>query len=1149
MNSAQQTQMQNMFITMFDMPAGGWLDIADDAITLGLTVEQIADALTTTEVFTAIYPSDDTFAADLLDSVMGDTAAADDKAALAVAIDDLLAAGWSKGQVVIALGDLLAVADVADATWGAAAQQFQNKVAVAEYYDTEGGASTDVAELQAFVDDVTDSAATLTEAYAEVDDALASPVEPSVPGDEFMLTSSTDMLDGTVNDDDFYAYIQQNSFAGGVSNSLSSADHLDGGAGTDSLYAELVPEFRGATAFNTNAVQPRTTSIENVTFEARDAGGYINNVTVDAKYMTDIDSIGSYMSDGDLVIENLTTLTSTGALRNTSEITVTMDHTDNFNSDDDASDLTVLFDEDYLLSGQETGGAALTIRMLNAFNNVQGENPIEGFETIVFTVGDTKITVDVQDIAADDTLDYTTAYTAVVDAINAQLVADGFPDVTAAVAVIEPAVFSIPVSTYVTGDSAGQYFPIVVSNAGPEALTGVEIQQSQLNYDTDMNNSFQALAAVTEDTPVTVNVELEKVGRDGEGGNLVIGGKDWQSDHDYYDTDYDQVNGIEVINISVLGDEDKPSNLGYISSTDSALKTVNISTADTTLDSFASLTIRDAFQDGGDFDNDNDLDTVNANSFLGDLIIGVEDEAMNIDTFTATGGGDVTLYETIGASNTSFASLNANAYTVTTGAGSDDLDISAYSGAQLTVTSGTGNDSIDVSINGADFSGSDLTFADINSSGGNNTVTTTSTDSDHSADIDLGGGADTVYGNSVNITVDTNAGNDVIYADNTGDKISVTATEQALLDTLGTSESVAFGLGREIRVTLSYEAEQATGDAIAFVDGFEATADIEPADGFLTTALDYYQAVANAINNDSVMSELAVASIDSNGALTMTSLVDGYIPHITVETASEVLFDDLTSTQQKGILAELQELSNDSTITLTDAAILYAQGLTIDGDGLVLIDHVLGSDSDSETSSYGNNVVNGGLGDDVIVLSSDVADDESFDTVVFDADAIGNDTIVHFQDGADGDVLDFTDWLDNLTSLSGSSVSQVRIDTTLASDDFAANTVTVVNFSAIDTTDIATWSELLSASSSELLEFVDEDNSYDSAIETATAPELAVVEATQHSILLVQNDDNLGEYAVFQVVSDTDTIDIDSVQLIGTVDFGDEQSFDVSNFA
>ncbi|MDZ7664845.1 MAG: hypothetical protein U5K27_05870 [Desulfotignum sp.] len=260
---------------------------------------------------------------------------------------------------------------------------------------------------------------------------------PPVEGDDpITLTAGTDSgadFTGTANNDEFDAPITQNPWAGGVSNSLSSADRLDGGAGSDTLHAELVPEFYGVTGDNQLDIQPRIQRIEDIKFEAMDVSSASNDgaIIVDAKNIKDVDKIGSYFSDADLVIENLTTLTYEDVARNTEDITITMDHTDNFNSDDDASDLTVYFDEDYLLAGQETAGASLLIRMINAFANVTGGNPIEGFNSIVFAVGDTEVTVNVESIAADTTLDYTTAYDAVVDAINAQLAADGFSDVTA----------------------------------------------------------------------------------------------------------------------------------------------------------------------------------------------------------------------------------------------------------------------------------------------------------------------------------------------------------------------------------------------------------------------------------------------------------------------------------------------------------------------------------------------------------------------------------------------------------------------------------------------------------------------------------------------------------------------------------------------
>jgi hypothetical protein len=77
---------------------------------------------------------------------------------------------------------------------------------------------------------------------------------------------------GTAFADAFVGYMSQNSTAGGVANTLSSADRLNGGAGADSLFAELVPEFFGATGNNQIDMQPRTTSIETIEFEARDLG-------------------------------------------------------------------------------------------------------------------------------------------------------------------------------------------------------------------------------------------------------------------------------------------------------------------------------------------------------------------------------------------------------------------------------------------------------------------------------------------------------------------------------------------------------------------------------------------------------------------------------------------------------------------------------------------------------------------------------------------------------------------------------------------------------------------------------------------------------------------------------------------------------------
>ncbi|MBV5299919.1 MAG: hypothetical protein JZU64_17745, partial [Rhodoferax sp.] len=366
------------------------------------------------------------------------------------------AAPADRGYVILQLSQILtAIADPAHpqhATYGAAADAWNSSQAAAYIYSSNP---------------------------LNVVPAPSSEL-PDVPVTSgTVFTASSDDIPGSSLDDLFNAPLSQNDFAGGVSNTLSSADKLHGGAGTDTLKAELVPEFFGVTGNNQIDVQPKISAVEAITFEARDAGANLIStkgevITVDAKYITGHNSIGSKFSDGDLIIENLTTLTrpvtetDNGAPRDTKVITITMDHTDDFNSDGDASDLTVYFDEDYLLTGQTTSGASLTVRLINAVTNEAGRNSIERFESLVFKVGTKTVTVDLTAVAANGTLTPATAYTAVVAAINAQLTADGFTTVTAALAPIENAVFSIPVAGFKTGDPAGQYFPITITNTGSE---------------------------------------------------------------------------------------------------------------------------------------------------------------------------------------------------------------------------------------------------------------------------------------------------------------------------------------------------------------------------------------------------------------------------------------------------------------------------------------------------------------------------------------------------------------------------------------------------------------------------------------------------------------------------------------------------------
>ncbi len=985
---------------------------------------------------------------------------------------------------------------------------------------------------------------TNVEAYSEdfasdLADYTPTPVEED--GEKYRLTYGTDEGDaftGTANKDFFDASLVQN---GGVSNSLSSADKLDGGAGTDTLQAQIVAEYVGSTSDYQIDVQPQTKDIEIVTFEARDAGGNDTantTVTVDAKYMTGVEKIGSLQSDGDLIIENLTTLDDNGNKRNTSEMTITMDHTDNFNSDSDASDLTVYFDEDYLITGETTSGAALTIRLLNAVQNEAGNNPVEGFSSITFNVGDTEVVVDITSVANDASQDFTTAYAAIVELINAQLDAQGIDTVTATAPALEDAVFSIPVAGFTTGDDAGDYYPIVLTNTGSEVLTGVNIATSALQYDTDLNNSFSTVAPETNNDPVSVNVELHKVGREGEGGDLIIGGKEL----DQNTPNTTEGNGIHTFNISVLGNESKLSNVGEILSTNDALRVVNIASEARTDNNYASLTVRDAF--GGT------LETLNANNFKGDLLIGTDTAANNIDTFTATGGGDVTLNEVIsqdGAGAGSFASLDNNVYTVTTAAGSDTINVDANSGAQVTISTGAGDDAINVAIDGQDDSGSTLTKAFIVSTSGDNTVEVTSADSNHEADITLGSGADTVTGNSVNITVSTGAGNDTIYTNNTDTKaIIVNAAADNAIDLLGaaTVGSVTGAgatpthsellYGRSVVVTLATEGILAD----EFVQGYESiSVDIEASNGYLTTTTDLHNAIAEAINTDDVLSKLASATVDSNGELVVSYKIDGAIDvdtNAALEYTISGDWSDLSSTEKGNILSQLEEQYQDSDLRLDIADGANSLEAAYDTAAITapnaILDNSNGQDGVDSTDGD-NNTVNAGLGDDVIVLSSD---DNATDTIEIDANGFGNDVVVHFEVGATGDVIDFAH-LDNVTSLSGSTTSQIDVvGTVVAATAVTANSV--VNVALTDLTD--NDATATTAMTFDTLTNQGVLNELNAAADFGIGALPANLVGNEvNSIFMVEDDANAGYYKVFEVVYNTTSGTFTESTLVGTLDF------------
>ena len=1157
-------------------------------------------------------------------------------------------------------------------------------VAFTDAAEADGGDYDDEQEATAksIIEGITEDGATVTAAKASIDDFFAP---APVPGEEFLLTSATDVMTGTDNADEFNAYMQQNPFAGGVSNSLSSADRLDGGAGDDRLYAEVIEEFSGVDSDDDNDIQPRLSNIEEIDLEAREGQG--TTVEVDGKNITDHVEIGSYYSDADLYIENLTTLTSSGSARNTSEITVTMDHTDNFNSDDDASDLVVLFDNDYLLSGEVRVGTADFFLLdqdaeLRILRGQAAEGRLDEIDKngIRFSIdGGTPVAIEfdgalLAENAANEINDHDAFIAALQqplqDAIDAGLVPAGtqivrfdyptviFDDDGLALnrAGLQDGSFSdlIPSVRVISGDGS----PVEpLGFTAPDEITG----------EFNVFGRFDDFADQTAE-PISIDIDIEKAGRGGEGGDLVIGGKAQNTP----DPNGGIADGIEVFNISVkgIGGESalaKPSNLGTITSTGNELETINIVTDPAFVDgdSYASLIVRNGFDQDGDSDIESgDLKLVNANGFLGNLVLGDIDANMNagritnLDTLTALGGGNVEFNALLDGNEVN------QAYTYTTGSGADIVrvemagDALDYAGSSVNINTGSGNDVVSATFA---FDPEAPTTAPADP-GANNQLNQAVLDN---VLIDTGDGNDTITVDSVGVAnILAGVGNDTIYSDGAGEDVVVTpatTTTAAVTapapntiwalnfdnaradattgnigaftadDLPGVQTSLAYLGGATVTVTLSgaqlgltpsgqggVMADANSGDgAVAFGDGYESRVtitDLINGNSYYGDQRDVNAAVVRAINDHPVLGKLLEASIASNNTVVVVSKTSGafaptdlridiaqaastseaYANAVTAEARSVFSDSSIAATDLfdagAGTLADATADPYQSTapgaLTTSTLANAFYDGLSVAGDANSAVDnrHTNGTADVTEN----DNVIDGGAGDDVIVLSTDILEDATIpaftvssnnalingasnETIVLTGNNFGNDVVMNFTTAGgftagtttgaaevanDGmDFLDFTAYLTSQMDVSTTTAgtgpdSFVPIAVTLDTASTAsvtANEVVVLTYTESSTntfenlsaSDVAALFNNSGTTTNDYGTLNDDDFS---VVTTSSATD--VVGGAAKAIVMIENANNDGDYRVFELswnsAGSPATVDHTvTVTQLGDLDFGD----------
>jgi len=1062
---------------------------------------------------------------------------------------------------------------------------------------------------------------------------------------DFSLTSATDHIMGSDQDDKIDASITQNSSWGGVSNTLSSADKIDGGDGVDTLHAELTREFVGG--WTEIDIQPETSNVEIIQIEARDGVGGRNyydgdgeDIVVDAKHMTDVDVIGSHFSDSDLKIENLTTLTSNGEIRLTSDMTVVMDHTDNFNSDEDASDLTVYFDEDYLNTSTETEFQPIVYWLLDedaAYDNEvaddwDGDNdiyaptasPLRNIDKdgIIFTVdGGAPVSLfvlhfdnatvnnwddfadglkDSVDVLQNNSYDPLSADADVAWLSNKYSSEAQWNAAVAATADLQISVEATP-SDDTTNDNNQtiDIYGIVVNDPDSllEAVGYTDTGDNTQEY--DVYGRFDSRDPETSDLPISINVELEKVGRDGEGGNLIIGAKDQNINGD---SDEDQNDGIDVFNVYVRGNDDQPSNLGYMTSTDQALDTVNI--MDHADWDGASLTLRNAFNgQASNHTNATNMETVNANGFSGDLNIGIGPsgrEMMNVDTFTATGGGDVSVEHVIdGAEKGNFS--------MTTGAGNDALqvildgDAVDTTGTSLSIETGSGNDQVTV------FAGTDaLTDAGVSHNTTEDLDNLSISTSSGADMITLVGGSDDGAVNNTgnpdgdaNFNISAGANSDTVYINSISDFDSPDADTGEWL--IGTESEPQTWVERVL-----YEATLTVNFA-----GFEETVDINTtaSGNFIADQMTINEAIIDAISSNSELSRLLDWDLDTaSQELEIMSVHEG-LNDLTINVVQPTLVAaDITTSHESALrdgLIQTIDFSADPTAddsdfvenlteiatAINNEALVNDAGQLASGDGVLESDgsvsaaeFFLDSDDDDvpdtdgtdETEVTNYSVIDMGTGaNDLVILNSDI---ESVNTLDFTAawgkvsvlnffeDAQQNndaDGVVNHTDAITGNhVLDFTMWLDDTIDDSGNltsnSDSAERIATTLDGGpaqatvtDFTANEVVILNAwtSAVG----ESWSGMTAADVDSAITTGGASSYGSLGAATATLTAAGTLNgSTQDSILMIENDLNQGEYKVFNVeASDISGADDFAVTYLGIIDFGEslDTNFTDANLA
>lgn len=829
------------------------------------------------------------------------------------------------------------------------------------------------------------------------------------------LTTGQDTLVGTSANNTFFSNVVQN-VNGQQVNTLGSGDVLNGGSGVDTLSAKVT-----AGAFvnggQTMPIQPETASIENIKLQAVNSGiGETTEVYVNAKDMTGLTKIASNHSDANLTIQNLTTLGDNGLARPVSSLTVGMEYTGNADSRWDESDLHVYFDQDYLTTQTTFTSPSIDFKLMNedaydaTINTAGGVKPLAG---VVVQQMDIHLNGKTYSLApylaaaepVTGTGNEISTYAEQLVAIQAAIVklkADNPTDLALqSLAAVNGVSFTSDISPTTGQLRSGTTVTLTVDGAtdGQQnvlTVSATDLQLVRAPQATLPNNNRYERA---EQTPAVagkileINVDLEKVGLAGDGGDLVIGSmnKTTANVWNAVNTVTETVSGINQFNVTVRGANDKSSSLASLASTNNNLKVVNVVTDANQTGSFADLTIGNTKTDGAlsaapSADNANalkDVQTFDASGLKGDLTLfaGLTSEVtakyLNVKDVAANAAADNVAFAYTGGAGNDYINLALDASNLAQQGTVTREDLT------LTVSGGAGDDEIATQVvdqQNTNWYANQHINANLKVGAGNAVAT---------GQLQLNGndGNDTIRNfGSGDFAINGGAGDDTVYSDNTGDQaVWVFNSTNANVDNLASEVAVApIANIVNLNLTVSFKGFQKTVAVGGATAGSSA--------GVSITDLSINQAIKDAINNDAVLSKLLVAEDGPARTLIVRDLIDG----------GQSSGDVAVSLSSTALTAGQSLLTNLHLLNAVEAAALGFGEVTAagyDATATGRFDSSLaegGNDSDATSDS----LIVGGAGNDVIVLSTGENSNEGVGYAGF---ANGTDTIVNF---VDGDIVD-----------------------------------------------------------------------------------------------------------------------------------------------